>query len=216
METRNLIKFGKNSYVLTLPSSWIKKNKLEKGDSIFIKPSSNGLIISPSLIDKVEGERRAVITTDGKDKGTVFREILAAYVNNSLVIEVKGESLRNESEDITSFLQSLMSLEIVEQTSDRIVVRDFLRFEDVSMSEIIKRVDNILRVMLRDCVGSFEEDFSLSRYFFVGKFFLIYHCPRCVCLRGAYRLAVVIREPLYRIAGYSDIVTVCDRALQYV
>jgi phosphate uptake regulator len=162
LETRNLIKFGKNSYVLTLPSAWIKKNKLEKGDSIFVTPTSNNLLISPSSSQKEEEEKTSIVHTDGKEIATVFREIITAYVNNSKIIEVKGEKLRTGSEKIVDFLQSLMSLEILEQTSDRIVVRDFLRFNDISISTIIKRVDNILRVMLKDCFGSFDEDYSES------------------------------------------------------
>ncbi len=174
METRNLIKFGKNSYVLTLPSSWIKKNKLEKGDSIFVKPSSNDLLISSTSADS-GSEKETIIETNGKDLNTVLREIFVAYVNNSKVIEVRGEVIKDNSDIITNFLQSFMALEILEQTSNKIVVRDFLRFEDVSIINITKRIDNIIRVMLKDCTFSGEDiseslaqrDQSINRLYYL-------------------------------------------------
>jgi len=178
LETRNLIKFGKNSYVITLPSSWIKQNKLEKGDKVFVDVSNNSLVINPFSVEKDIENKKTVIHTDGKSKGTIYREIIGAYLNNSKTIEVKGGILREESEEIIDFLQALMSLEVVEQTSDLIVVRDFLNFNDISMKEIIKRVDNILRVMLEDCFNSFKEDYSESleqRDKSINKFyFLLY------------------------------------------
>ncbi|MBS3134491.1 AbrB/MazE/SpoVT family DNA-binding domain-containing protein, partial [Candidatus Woesearchaeota archaeon] len=48
MEHRNLIKFGNSSFVISLPKDWIDRNKLKKGDAIFIEQNgSENLIIIP-------------------------------------------------------------------------------------------------------------------------------------------------------------------------
>lgn len=161
METRNLIKFGKNSYVVTIPSSWIKQNKLEKGDSVFVDNVSNSLLISSKSYEKLE-ENKIVIEIDKKNNSTVFREIVNAYINNYKIIEVRGNELKERSDIISNFLQGFMSLEIIEQTADKIVFQDFLNFQDISIPTITKRIDNIIRVMLEDCINSIDDNFSES------------------------------------------------------
>ena len=45
MEYRKLISFGKSSFVVSLPKSWIKQNKLKKGDLIHFEDEGNNLVI---------------------------------------------------------------------------------------------------------------------------------------------------------------------------
>lgn len=70
-----------------------------------------------------------------------------------------------------------MSLEILEQTTDKIVVKDFLNFEDISLDSIAKRVDNIVRVMIEDCFRALDEDLAdnlqqrdslINRFYFLS------------------------------------------------
>ena len=46
MNKRKLIKFGKNSYVISLPKEWIEENKLGKGSEINLNKFDENLIIS--------------------------------------------------------------------------------------------------------------------------------------------------------------------------
>ena len=52
MEYRKLISFGKNSFVVSLPKSWIKQNKLIKGDLIHISDNGSDLILSKKESDE--------------------------------------------------------------------------------------------------------------------------------------------------------------------
>ncbi len=176
VETRKLIKFGKNSYVVTLPQEWIVKNKLVKGASLFIRYSPEGILISSSG-EGSSAERKTLIDTTNKEQYEIQRDIVTAYVNNSKIIELRGSGLRDHSERLITFLKNFMSLEILEQTTDKIVVADFLNLEDISLENIAKRVDNIIRVMLDDCLRAFDEDLSdnleqrdkiINRFYFLS------------------------------------------------
>jgi|SRR3989344_8921938 len=175
METRKLIKFGKNSFVVTLPLSWVNKNKLSKGNTIFLKESPEGIVLSSSVATYKE-DKKAVIDTQNKNFFNIQKDILMAYFNNNKLIELNGNNLINYTEEINSFVSNLMSLEILEQTTDKIIIKDFLNFEDISLNNIAKRVDNIVRVMLEDCYRAFDEDLQENlkqRDAIINKFYFL-------------------------------------------
>ncbi|MBW2986956.1 hypothetical protein KY336_00250 [Candidatus Woesearchaeota archaeon] len=157
METRKLIKFGKNSFVLTVPKSWIDKNNLNSKQPVFVEENANDLIITTEQ-KKDKEEKKIVIYVDGKTANTIEREIVSAYINNYNMMEFRGNELKNLARHIGDFLNNLMSFEIMEQTSVKLLVKDFLNFRDISVSDIIRRIDRIVRVMLEDSSLSFKED----------------------------------------------------------
>ncbi|MBD3259023.1 hypothetical protein GF371_00145 [Candidatus Woesearchaeota archaeon] len=157
METRKLIKFGKNSFVLTVPKNWIDKNNLNSKQPVFVEENSNDLIISTEQ-KKDKEEKKIIIYVDGKSSNTIEREIIAAYINNYNMMEFRGKELKKTAKQISDFLNNLMSFEIMEQTNIKLLVKDFLNFRDISVSDMIRRVDRIIRVMLEDSLLSFKED----------------------------------------------------------
>ena len=68
MAIRKLIKFGKSSYVISLPSEWIRRNKLEKGADILLDERDGMLRILPSSAKIEKKEIKSVeINVDKKD-----------------------------------------------------------------------------------------------------------------------------------------------------
>ena len=61
MEFRKLIRFGKNSYVISIPKPWVEKNKLKKGDTIYINENLDGLQINVREKKKISEQIRAII-----------------------------------------------------------------------------------------------------------------------------------------------------------
>ncbi|MBR9691760.1 hypothetical protein GOV06_03150 [Candidatus Woesearchaeota archaeon] len=47
MEFRKLISFGKTSFIISLPKSWVLKNKLKKGDLIAVEEDKGHLVLHP-------------------------------------------------------------------------------------------------------------------------------------------------------------------------
>ncbi len=46
MEYRKLISFGKSSFVVSLPKSWVTQNKMKKGDLVYFEDSGVNLLIN--------------------------------------------------------------------------------------------------------------------------------------------------------------------------
>jgi len=157
MEYRKLISFGKSSFVVSIPKPWINKQKLKKGDILYFVENDTNLILSPQE-KEIEEEKEISIKVDGKSIGQIQRELIPAYINNCKTIKLSGKEVKDKAEKIERIIQNLIALEIMEQTSDRIVAKDFLNFRDISVNNLIRKMDIITRAMLEDCINMFKED----------------------------------------------------------
>src|SRR3989344_9551201 len=126
MEYRKLISFGKSSYVVSLPKPWIIQNKLKKGDLIYFDENGTSLVLKKSDTSLSMPEKEAVINIDGKSDERLQREVNAAYVLNNRKITLKGNELKRNVRKVQQTFQNLMALEVMEQTNDSIVAKDFL------------------------------------------------------------------------------------------
>src|SRR3989344_3774063 len=158
MEYRKLIKFGNSSHIISLPNSWIRKNKLKKGALIYFEENGNGeIVLTPEL--KKEENRISEITINITNKPiqTIEREIMNGYINNYDTINLVGDikRCRKEIEDV---LGNLIAIEIMEQTSNKIVAKNFLDLNEVSISENIRRIDLTIRSMIGDLKESLLKD----------------------------------------------------------
>jgi|SRR3989344_295611 len=176
MEQRRLIKFGSSSHVLSLPHHWLKKNKLGKGDFLYLEESGNGELIISSELKREKPLKKITITADGKRIERLSREILSAYINNYDLIKIDGNNLSKIMPELRRILHSFVAMEIVEEDDNKVVVRDFLNIRDVSIPENIRRMDIIIRVMIsdmkrcvnEDCADSvYQRDFDVNRFSFL-------------------------------------------------
>ncbi len=151
MEYRKLIKFGNSSSVISLPKSWLEKNKINKGDSVYIEEKGDELVILPSKKDFVNKEKEITIDITNKDNDSIKREVVSAYINNNNTIRIIGNDIQSRSEDVRRILHELVALEIMEQSSDKIIAKDFLNIKEASIENIIRKIDIIIRSMFSDC-----------------------------------------------------------------
>ena len=165
MEFRKLINFGKTSYVVSLPKDWVVKNNLKKGDLIAIKEDEASLIIGAGSNEKINKEPTEInISIDNKELTRVKREIVAAYINNINIINITGKNLSSKAKEIRDILQNLMALEIIEQSSTKIMAKDFLNMEKISLQNLMRKMDIITRDMFSDSKLIFKEDKSENIY----------------------------------------------------
>ena len=73
MEFRKLIGFGKSSFVVSIPKGWTQRNKLNKGDIVYLHEEENALVLSAKEKRFVKEPKRITIRTDGK---TIENKIL--------------------------------------------------------------------------------------------------------------------------------------------
>lgn len=146
METRKLINFGKASYVVSLPKQWIKKHSLNKGDILSIAETlDQNLTISPTHKQGIKKQEIKYINTTGKSLQRVHREIVSAYVNDYNIIQLTGKNLKEQAAAIENIMASLIALEIIEHDSEKIIAKDFINTQEISLQELIRKMDLALR-----------------------------------------------------------------------
>ncbi|MBI2664904.1 phosphate uptake regulator PhoU [Candidatus Woesearchaeota archaeon] len=147
MEFRKLMAFGNSSFIVSVPKAWVEKNRLKKGDVLLVEQKPNELILSA----KDSSERRKInevtINPEGKTPEEFKTEIISLYVNNYDIITVVGVK---DHEATKSIFRSLVGMEIVEETATKIVAKDLLDIQEVSLDNIVRRIDIIIRSMLTD------------------------------------------------------------------
>ncbi|MBI2549450.1 phosphate uptake regulator PhoU [Candidatus Woesearchaeota archaeon] len=155
---RRIIGFGKSSYVVSLPKKWVQDNHLNKGDTLHLIEQSPHLVISPAEQIPKAIERRQDINVDGKSMGGVKAEIIAGYVSGNDIIVIAGKQLELYVREIKSTIRNLAGLEILEQTPEKIIAKDLLNLQEVSLQHSVRRMDIIVRSMLQDAAEPWTTD----------------------------------------------------------
>jgi phosphate uptake regulator len=161
MDFRRLIGFGKSSYVVSVPKAWAAEHHLTKGDILVLQRVGTDILISPDRPGKTE-PKRITLQADNKPLALLETEIVAAYLCNYALIEIKGASLKTHGPDIKRMLHDLSGLELIEQTATNLVAKDLLDLQEISTDTLIRRTDLILRSMHEDATGRYHDDYSES------------------------------------------------------
>lgn len=158
MEYRKLISFGKSSYVVSMPKSWVNQNKLKKGDMIYLEEKDQDLMLSSRDMNKVANDKEITINVNGKSIRRLQREIISAYIKDYKTIILVGDEIKDKAKELQEKIQNLMALEVMEQTSKKIVAKDFLDMNTISIFNLIRKIDVIIRAMIDDCENAFVDD----------------------------------------------------------
>src|SRR3989344_8351733 len=158
MEYRRLISFGKSSFVVSLPKEWVGQNSLKKGDFIYLQENGPNLLLSKKDNNEKAEDREKIIYVDGKNEFTIEREVCSTYIQNYPRIVLRGKEIKSKVKELQRIVQSLIALEIMEQTSDTIIAKDFLNMDSVSVEELIRKMDLVTRTMMKETQQIFEED----------------------------------------------------------
>ena len=157
MQIRKLVKSGYASLVVAVPKDWIDKHKLKPGDLLYIDEEGDKLSLSTEKKEKHEEVKSITINVDSKNVRLALYEITAAYLNNYHQITIKSKDLLKVSNTIKNYIKQLVALELVEDSSDKIVATSFLNIADSNPTVVIRRMDNIVRSMITDTKEVFNK-----------------------------------------------------------
>jgi phosphate uptake regulator len=153
MYIRKLVKAGSASHTVSLPKSWLEKNMLKKGDTIYIvEKSDSELTITAKAGEEKVRKKEITIDVDNKGTGSIQREITSAYVNNYSNIHLTGKSLGEKAKKLREVLHHFVALEVDEQTSSKISAKDLLNLKEISIEKTIRRMDMTLRSIIQDSI----------------------------------------------------------------
>ena len=179
IDVRKLISFGKGSYIVSMPKSWIEKNHLKKGDLISVSDGGFELVLSANQEEAKPQISEINIDAKGKSIEMLKAEVVSSYLNNYDTINILFDSSSKDATKIKDILRNLSGLEIMEQTSTRISAKNLININEISIKNIIRRMDIITRAMMEDAIlccrrqctyeSIHHRDVDVNRLYFLGS-----------------------------------------------
>jgi phosphate uptake regulator len=170
-EKRKLQELGGSLY-LSLPSSWLSKFNVKKGNEIIISLEESGeLRIFPEAI-KAPEEKTSIIVYDKY----LFRNLIRDYLFGSDIIKIKKTIPFTgvERKEISSHVSNLLNLEIIEEGSNSISIQNLK--SDIPIKKMIARMYFLTKSMMEDLIKDHKDKEILQsiteRDKLVGKFYL--------------------------------------------
>ncbi len=161
MATRKLIKFGRNSYVVSLPKEWVVQQQLQKGSELFLEEKPNSIIITTTTAAQRESVTR--ITADNKSFTMLETEVMASYKAGATSMIIIGEELPEKVGALKELFHYLAGAEVVEQELHKLVIKDLIDVRQVAIPTLLNRMDMMIRSMFQDTLGEEEIPASILR-----------------------------------------------------
>src|SRR3989344_2519112 len=162
MDKRTLVKSGASSFTVAVPIEWVRRNALEKGSEIAVEENELG-----DLVLRVPRERaflpqaQCTIKIDKDNKDLLYWELVRAYLHNYTTINLEGDSAAHDSAQTMQRLNSFIGLDVIEQTKNFIVLKNFSAYDtESSPYSLLKKLDVGVRAMISGIGPFFVRGFN--------------------------------------------------------
>lgn len=151
---------GGSTYIVSLPSKWIKRNKLSKGSEVELDEINGDILISGRNSSKKKEIIRTVNISDNVGKGNLIRVLTSIYIANfdTLVIKSKDYISPKIREEIKKFSKVVMGVEIFEESSKSMVLQNVLDSQSFPISNAVRRMSLNVETMLEDTINGISNN----------------------------------------------------------
>jgi len=169
MESRKVQKVGYSTLSISLPSDWVKKVNLKRGDTLFLVPEKDGsLKLFPSKILKQrEGVEEYICNADLCDDPKMLeRVIVGSYIlGRDLFSIISSERVHSEHiEEIRGIMRKLIGLGIIEETPDRVTLQCSVDPRKFHVDMLLRRLSIISLTIVKEAVQALVDfDTSLAK-----------------------------------------------------
>ncbi|GAB7092977.1 phosphate uptake regulator PhoU [Halolamina litorea] len=155
-ETRKVQVTGGSTFTVSIPKDWATDNDVEAGSRVVFHPEEDSLVLTPvSDEERTEGS----LEVSGLQGEELRRAVMTMYVSGFDVISLQADRITTDQRrTIRQATQSLVGLEVLEETGDRVVVRDLLDSSELSIHNAVDRMRLIASSMLGDAVEALATD----------------------------------------------------------
>jgi phosphate uptake regulator len=164
---RRIQKTGGSTYIISLPKNWVTARGLGPGDVLLFTPRADGsLTIFAESSGTSETERRIVEISNEMESEHLFRRLIAEYIAGYPLLEIRadGRMSPRTREVIRNFAQRMIGPEILEETSEGVILQDVVGSNPLPIPSIIRREHQMVRAMQSDAMAAFRgRDTSIAK-----------------------------------------------------
>ncbi|MCK5627880.1 phosphate uptake regulator PhoU [Candidatus Bathyarchaeota archaeon] len=154
---------GRGSFIISLPKEWVKEIGLNKGSEIsFQKQKDSSIVLVPRKLEqKVDLEKTKLreyhcIVDQGETLESTRRKTKSLYAVGADIIRIHFKNMK----DISKFKNAIKSLtrdallgsEIIEETSDEVVVQILIRHSDFPIEKAVRRMSILALSANKDAI----------------------------------------------------------------
>ncbi len=152
MERRKVQVTGGSTFTVSIPKDWARDHDVEAGDEVGFHPDSGSLLLTPvTPTDTEEG----TLNISGMEGDELMRAVMTMYVSGFDVLALEADRITSDQRRvIRNATQSLVGLEVLEETGNRVVIQDLLDSSELSIHNAVRRMHLISTSMLGDAVDA--------------------------------------------------------------
>jgi phosphate uptake regulator len=155
VETRKVQVTGGSTYTVSIPKEWATDNGVSAGSEVEFYPEGDSLFLTPKREDERTEGSLDIQHLDGDE---LTRAVMTMYVSGFDVIALESSRITNDQRrTIREATQSLVGLEVLEETRDRIVIRDLLDSSELSIHNAVTRMRLIALSMFEDAMSALAD-----------------------------------------------------------
>ncbi|MXR39779.1 AbrB/MazE/SpoVT family DNA-binding domain-containing protein [Halobaculum sp. WSA2] len=163
VETRKVQVTGGSTYTVSIPKEWATDNGVSAGTEVEFYPEGDSLFLTPV---SEEGRTEGTLDIGELEGDQLTRAVMTMYVSGFDIIALESPRITNDQRrTIRDSVQSLVGLEVLEETRDRVVIRDLLDSSELSIHNAVTRMRLIAVSMLEDAVDALttgDEDMAMD------------------------------------------------------
>ena len=149
---RKVSLIGPSTLMVSLPSKWVKKYNVKKGDEMTVLEDGDKLTVTSGPIN-----RELSINLDSSDLGIVSKHFISyLYQKGYDEIEIKFDS-PDTFKQIQKSLVDLLGYEIINQTKNSCIIKSVFDSKKQEFDNILRRTFLILLDMAESCYDTVEK-----------------------------------------------------------
>lgn len=140
--------------LISLPSDWVRTNRLNKGNTVFIETNEdNSISLFPSEASDSQIKDVTILYSESS-VDSLINQIYGAYLLGYSDIRIKGKRLIlfEHREHIKLTMRKLVGLEIVDEDNSNIAIQFLLDANSLDAEKILRRMNSIVGGMYRDAL----------------------------------------------------------------
>ena len=160
-EKRRIQMTGGSTLIVSLPIAWAREMGVSQGDEVVLtQKRDKSILISPQSKANKEISKATIQLIPNEPPENIVRLLISHYLVGYDVITLasqKGFSAKDRKWIKDTIRLSLIGMEVVEESGDRLILQSLLNYTELTLPNAIQRMSKIIRSMQKDVISAIRE-----------------------------------------------------------